>query len=415
VLADIAAAAVALIAVIAVGDDRLTAYALIAPALIVAISTGQRLYDRDELLVNKTTLDQAPQVLRSATLFALLIVLTESIFVVGELGAREVLVLWTTLVLTAIAARRAARFVARKVTVVERCLFVGSDASYKRLSAKLPDGNSRAFIVGRMVLTGGESRLATDGGAIALRRLIDDLDVHRVIIEPDEARPQSTMNLVREANATSVRVSLLPRILEVVGSAIEVDDLDGLTLLGVNRFGLSRSSRLLKRGFDLTVASAGLILSAPLQVLIAILIRLDGPGPVIAGEQRLGRGGEPFEMWRFRTLAGDDAQMTRTGRRLRRLSLDDLPQLVNVLRGEMSLVGPRPLAPGEAEPAAGPGRRGTELAPGMTGQWQIAGTSAMAPGEMMKLDYLYVAGWSLWTDVKILLRTAAHVAARGGQ
>jgi lipopolysaccharide/colanic/teichoic acid biosynthesis glycosyltransferase len=273
--------------------------------------------------------------------------------------------------------------------------------------------------------------------AVVLGRLIDDLGVHRVIIEPNEALPHITMDFVREVKATSVRVSLLPRILEVVGASIEVDDLNGLTLLGVRRFGLSRSSRLLKRGFDVTIATLGLIACAPLLAIIAILIKLDSPGPLIFRQTRVGRAGQPFEMWKFRTMisgaeklkaelaarndaaAGlfkivDDPRITRTGRWLRNASLDELPQLVNVLRGEMSLVGPRPLVSDEDGLISGHDRSRLKLTPGMTGHWQIAGSSRVPLAEMVKLDYLYVAGWSPWTDIRLLLRTIPHMIARRG-
>jgi lipopolysaccharide/colanic/teichoic acid biosynthesis glycosyltransferase len=345
-------------------------------------------------------------------------------------------VLWGTLLVAAIVTRGLGRWIARKTTSIERCLFVGSDESYDRLRSKLPDGNGRAKLVGRMSLSPDADGLQTSA-AILLGRLIDDLGVHRVIIEPNEAQPQITMDFVREAKATNVRVSLLPRILEVVGGAIEVDDVNGLTLLGLRRFGLSRSSWLLKRGFDVTFATAGLIAMSPILLVISLLIKLDSAGPVIFRQTRIGRGGEPFEMWKLRTMisgadelkpglverneavAGlfkiaDDPRITRTGRWLRNASLDELPQLVNVLRGEMSLVGPRPLVSDEDGLISGLDRGRLHLTPGMTGHWQIAGSSRVPLAEMVKLDYLYVAGWSLGTDVRLLLRTIPYMLARRG-
>jgi len=446
VLADMVAAACALLACVVLGNDGLTALAALAVPLVILVGKGQRIYDRDELLVNKTTLDQAPQLFHGATLYTLIVVLLQSVLVDGALQGREVLVLWGTLLLGTLLARRLARFVARKITQAERCLFVGTDESFARLRSKLPQGSTRATIVGRMYLgastDGARTGPGTDGAqtdlpAITLRRLIDELDIHRVIIEPDEALPQITMDFVREAKATSVRVSLLPRILEVVGSAIEIDDVNGLTLLGLQRFGLSRSSTLCKRGLDVTVAGAGLILMAPFMLVVAALIKLDGAGPVLFGQRRVGRGGHGFEMWKFRTMVtgadalkaqlalhneaaaglfkiADDPRVTRIGRWLRRSSLDELPQLINVLRGEMSLVGPRPLITDEDDLISGLDRHRLHLTPGMTGHWQIAGSSRVPLAEMVKLDYLYVAGWSLWTDIKILLRTIPHVLARRG-
>jgi exopolysaccharide biosynthesis polyprenyl glycosylphosphotransferase len=323
------------------------------------------------------------------------------------------------------------------VTTPERCLFVGSHESFQRLSSKFPEGDRRARFVGRMSLEGLNGPQLADIGASTLHRLIQQRHVHRVIIEPSEALPQTTLDFVREAKATGVRVSLLPRILEVVGSTIEVDDVDGITLLGVRRFGLSRSSKIIKRSFDAVGAGLGLLALSPFLLVAGVLIKLDTKGPMLFRQRRVGRGGRSFEMWKFRTMrVGSDAlkpvlrlhggsaevglfkipgdpRITRIGQLLRRSSLDELPQLVNVLRGEMSLVGPRPLVGDEDRQIVGLDRSRLQLTPGMTGHWQIQG-SRVPLAEMIKLDYLYVAGWSLWADVKILLRTAAHVLARRG-
>ncbi|MDX6689292.1 MAG: hypothetical protein QOG15_749 [Solirubrobacteraceae bacterium] len=436
-LADGVAAGLALFAFVSAGSGELTPFAALALPLTIVICKGQRLYDRDELLVNKTTLDQTPQLFQVATLFALLVLLLQPLLMTGSLETRQVIALWGTQFFAAILARRLARAFALRMTRAERCLFVGSDESFERLRSKLPDGNRRARLVGRMSL-GAADDSPSGSAALTLRQLIGDLNVHRVIIEPTEARPETTMDFVREAKATSVRVSLLPRILEVVGSSIEVDDIDGLTLLGVQQFGLTRSSTLTKRAFDVTIATALVILTAPVLLVIAIAIKLDSHGPVIFRQTRIGRDGRPFAIWKFRTMAvgadalkpqlaarndaaaglfkiTDDPRVTRVGRWLRRAWLDELPQLVNVVRGEMSLVGPRPLISDENDLVTELDRRRlVQLTPGMTGHWQIAGASRVPLTEMVKLDYLYVAGWSLWNDVKIILRTIPHMAAGRG-
>jgi lipopolysaccharide/colanic/teichoic acid biosynthesis glycosyltransferase len=184
------------------------------------------------------------------------------------------------------------------------------------------------------------------------------------------------------------------------------------------------------------VAGVGLIVFAPLLALLAIAIRLDSPGPAIYRQTRIGRDGRPFTMLKLRTMVdGADAlkpalthlneaqglfkiaadpRVTRVGRWLRRYSLDELPQLVNVVRGEMSLVGPRPLVSDDDAKITGLDRRRLFLTPGMTGRWQILGSARVPMSEMLKLDYLYVTGWSLWSDVKILLRTVPYVLARRG-
>ena len=165
------------------------------------------------------------------------------------------------------------------------------------------------MLVGRMSLADGSEEQLVHAATAALRELIKDLNVHRVVVEPSEETPELTLDFVREAKATGVRVSLLPRILEVVGSSIEVDDLDGLTLLAVRRFGLTRSSQVTKRIFDICGAVPGLIAISPIIIAIAILIKLDSPGPVFFRQVRVGREGKKFRMWKFRTMiVGADEQ-----------------------------------------------------------------------------------------------------------
>jgi exopolysaccharide biosynthesis polyprenyl glycosylphosphotransferase len=262
-------------------------------------------------------------------------------------------------------------------------------------------------------------------------------DVHRVIVAPGGAESDELLDAVRMAKSAGLKVSILPRIFEVVGSAVEFDHLEGITVLGVRRFGLSRSSRALKSAFDLAGAALVLTLLAPLLLTIAAAIRLSSRGPALFRQVRVGRDGQQFEMFKFRTMVvgaeamkpelqgrneaqglfktADDPRVTRVGRVLRRTSLDELPQLLNVLRREMSLVGPRPLVVDEDRQVVGWHRRRLHLTPGMTGHWQVLGSARIPLQEMVKIDYLYVANWSLWQDVKILLRTVPYILARRGQ
>jgi exopolysaccharide biosynthesis polyprenyl glycosylphosphotransferase len=264
---------------------------------------------------------------------------------------------------------------------------------------------------------------------------VRDLNVHRIIIAPATSDTTGVVNLIRTAKAVGVRVSVLPRMFEVVGSSVEFDDVDGMTMLGVRRFGLSRSSRLLKRAFDIALTIAALLVIGPLLVMIAVLIRLESRGPVLFRQVRVGRNGEHFSIFKFRSMVADaeaqkeslramneagdglfkltqDPRVTRVGSLLRMTSLDELPQLFNVLRGEMSLVGPRPLILDEDAQVLGLDRSRLHLTPGMTGPWQILG-ARVPMQEMVGLDYLYVANWSLWLDLKVMLRTVRHVALRG--
>jgi lipopolysaccharide/colanic/teichoic acid biosynthesis glycosyltransferase len=210
-----------------------------------------------------------------------------------------------------------------------------------------------------------------------------------------------------------------------------------VTIMGVRRFELTRSSAAVKRTFDLVGASLGLLAIAPVWLAIVIAIKLDSRGPVFFRQKRVGRHGKHFEVFKFRTMVpdaealkdslrgrneaqeglfkiADDPRVTRAGRLLRKSSLDELPQLLNIIRGEMSLVGPRPLVLDEDSRVEGWYRRRLELKPGMTGPWQILGPARVPLREMGAIDYLYVANWSLWGDIKIMLRTVPHVLARRG-
>jgi exopolysaccharide biosynthesis polyprenyl glycosylphosphotransferase len=230
---------------------------------------------------------------------------------------------------------------------------------------------------------------------------------------------------------------VVPRLHEVIGRRVEIDEVEGMTMLGMRTIGRSRTSLRLKRGIDIAGAGLGLLLIAPLMAAIAIAVKLTSRGPVLYRQERTGRGDRPFRMLKFRTMVegadslktallhlneadgvmfkiADDPRITRFGRLLRRTSLDELPQLWNVLRGEMSLVGPRPLVPNEDDHCIGWHRTRLELTPGLTGPWQVAGRSKVPFEEMVKMDYLYVAEWSLWNDIRLLLRTLPVVVFAKG-
>jgi exopolysaccharide biosynthesis polyprenyl glycosylphosphotransferase len=245
------------------------------------------------------------------------------------------------------------------------------------------------------------------------------------------------LDVIRTIKDLGIKVSLLPRVFEVVGSSVEFDDLGGMMVLGIRRFGLAPSSQRLKRAMDLLGASLTLLLLSPFLAIISLSIKLDSRGPVFFRQTRVGKDGRRFDMLKFRTMIedaeaqkarlreyneaaeglfkiADDPRITRVGSLLRRTCLDELPQLANVLRGEMSLVGPRPLVVDEDERLTGWHRRRLQLTPGMTGHWQILGSSRVPLREMVKIDYLYAANWSLWNDVKIMLRTVPYVLSRSG-
>ncbi|HEY0633239.1 MAG TPA: sugar transferase [Thermoleophilaceae bacterium] len=440
-VADIAAAATAILAVIAaVGGTPQWSLVATLPLVVLASKLGG-LYDRDEHLLRKTTLEEAPALFQTATACTLVAFLLDHRLVAGGFDKPQLVALWVMLVVSLLAFRLLARRLVLQFTPAERCIVLGNVEAAERIEEKFAVSHSmKAELVGRVRLTGDPRER---GGPPELGPL-GDLDyilrshmVDRVIIAPSARDNDETLDTIRLVKALGVKVSVLPRLFEVVGSSVEFDDCDGITLLGVRRYGLTKSSFLIKRAFDVAGATVGLVMVAPLFAFIAIAIKLTSRGPVFFRQQRIGRAGEQFGMFKFRTmydgahadreaLAGlneakglfkisNDPRVTTVGRLLRRCQLDELPQLLNVMRGEMSLVGPRPLVAEEDSRIEGLNRRRLDVLPGMTGVWQVLGSSTRIPlQEMVKVDYMYGANWSLWLDVKILLRTVPLVLFRRG-
>jgi exopolysaccharide biosynthesis polyprenyl glycosylphosphotransferase len=442
-LADTLAIAGAFVLTISLSSRSLQltwASAAALPILLVgAKSSG--LYDRDDALLRKTTLEEAPKLFQVATLCALVAWLAGGLLVSGTLDRHQALFLWLALAALLVLMRTFARAIALRIAPVERCLFIGDADAAETIRSKLADhGGIRASMVAHVDLDkiGRWSTDAHSASKVAeVRELARSLDVQRAIVAPRSADAGEVLDLVRTLKAVGVRVSILPRLLEVVGSTVEFDDLHGITVMGVKRFELTRSSATVKRVFDLVWTSIGLLAMAPVMIVAAVAIRLDSPGPVFFRQQRVGRYGKRFEILKFRTMVedaealkaslrdrneaqggmfkiADDPRVTRVGRILRKTALDELPQLLNILKGEMSLVGPRPLVLEEDMRVQGWHRRRLELTPGMTGPWQILGPTRVPLREMVALDYLYVANWSLWTDMKIILRTVSYVISCRG-
>ncbi len=409
---------------------------------LLLVSKTFGLYDRDEALLHKTTLDETPKLLHVATLGALLAWLAGGFVVTGHtLTRREALLLWLVLLILLVLVRSATRALVLRAVPAERCLFIGDVASAETVRSKL-SGHSgvKAEMVAHLDLDDVDAWSAEGFSPQRLseiRTLARTLDVHRAIVAPGSVDAGEMLDLVRTLKAVGVRVSVLPRLLEVVGSSVEFDDLHGVMVMGVRRFELTRSSAAVKRAFDLIGASLGLLAISPLMIAIAIAIKLDSRGPVFFRQPRVGRHGRHFNMLKFRTMVlnadamkdslrarneareglfkiADDPRVTRVGKLLRKSALDELPQFFNIVRGEMSLVGPRPLVIDEDRCIEGWHRRRLELKPGMTGPWQILGPARVPLREMGAIDYLYVANWSLWGDVKIMLRTVPHVLGRRG-
>ena len=434
--ADVLAAGVALIVATSFGGDgdRLALAAVLALPVFVVIAKLLGLYERDELVINKSTLDEAPAVFQLATLFVLLVWLAEAYLINGSFGKPQFVVLGLTTFVGVLLARAFMRWLGTRTAPTERCLLLGPGYAAARIEAKLELGrHGGAEIVARRDLEDEHGNVLVSG---RLGELVGRTGAERLILVPTGTESDAVLDLIREAKSLNVKTTLWPRFTEVLGSSVVTDELHGISLLGMRRLRMSRSSKALKRAFDVSVAMVALAVVAPLMVVIALGVKLGSRGPVFYRQLRIGRDGVPFTMFKFRTMVdgadelkaelqhlnesdglfkiADDPRVTRIGRLLRRSALDELPQLLNVVKGDMSLVGPRPLVLQDDERVVGRARDRLSLLPGMTGHWQVMGAARIPLQEMVAIDYLYVANWSLWSDVKCLLRTVPYmIRARG--
>ncbi len=265
-----------------------------------------------------------------------------------------------------------------------------------------------------------------------LPSLMDAHDVDQVIIALPWISHQKILNIMRQCARNDVRVRIVPDLFQMTLSRVVVEQMDGIPLLGIREPSLHHWQALFKRAIDLCMASLGLLVSSPLMLAVAIAIRLDSPGPIIFKQTRLGRNQRRFTCLKFRSMCvgaesqlqelreenestepifkmPDDPRQTRVGRILRRTSLDELPQLWNVLWGDMSIIGPRPPIPSEVEEYDAWHLRRLEVRPGITGLWQVNGRSDLTFDEMVLLDIYYIENWSPFLDLHILLKTIPTV------
>ncbi|GIK76698.1 MAG: hypothetical protein BroJett022_03880 [Actinomycetes bacterium] len=274
------------------------------------------------------------------------------------------------------------------------------------------------------------------GGAAELGRRIATGRFDRVIVARDDYPAAEVLSMINLCRRYCVKIGVIPSATDAFGPSLELDEIEGLTVLGVTPPVLSRTSRILKRGFDLAVAVPILVLTSPVMAAAAIAIRFDSPGPALFRQARVGHRSKVFTLLKLRTMVDgadrqraelmkeskdpnwlhlrDDPRITRVGSFLRRISVDELPQLINVIRGEMSLVGPRPLPESEDANVKGWDRGRLDLVPGITGLWQVLGRTSIPFQEMVKLDYVYVANWTLWMDMRLLMRTLPAMLRRRG-
>ncbi|HZV74515.1 MAG TPA: exopolysaccharide biosynthesis polyprenyl glycosylphosphotransferase [Conexibacter sp.] len=452
-LADTAALLLALGALV-IGSPRVHAEPhtlALAPIVlgIVVVFRAYGLYARDTKRISHTTLDELPALFHALVLACPLVWVAARLTPAPDLRFVDVLALSLLGAGFAISLRALARMAIARLLGPERVLLVGDGPPVELIARKLaahPEYGARP--VGVLAGAGAGAEVGARAGDIAglpvlgplasdrLAEIAAAQRLDRVVISNSELGEAALLDLLRRCRELRLKVSVLPALVDAMGPSVEIDEVEGMTLLAVNPPVLSRSSRVLKRAMDIAGAGLALVLAAPLLIVIAVAIRRDSHGPVLFRQWRVGQNGRRFQLLKFRTMVADaeerravllaesrdphwlqlehDPRITRVGAFLRHSSLDELPQLWNVLRGEMSLVGPRPLIEDEDCQLIGWARSRIDLTPGLTGLWQVLGRTNIPFEEMVKLDYVYVTNWSLWTDVRLLLRTIPVVVARRG-
>jgi exopolysaccharide biosynthesis polyprenyl glycosylphosphotransferase len=444
-LSDLLCVGAALIAMLAASIDGLDArralYALAtAPAWVVLFKL-YGLYERDVKRISHTTVDDVPALFHALLVGCLLEWVYFQAVGAGKLIFVEILLFAGIAGGLVTAGRVFVRALSSRTVSAERVLVIGSGPALQALVGKMrAHPKYRLDPIGIMA-----SAEAADAfglpllgrfGTHSLEDLVLAHRVGRVVISDAELEEAELLTVLRECKAASVKVSMLPAIASAIGPSVEVDDVGGITVLGINPPVLSRTSALVKRTVDLIGSSVLLVVFGPVMLVLGLLVRLTSPGPAFFRQARIGKAGRVFTLLKLRTMVVDaearreallaaskdpgwlhldvDPRVTRVGGFLRRTSLDELPQLWNVFRGEMSLVGPRPLIAAEDSMVDEWARGRLDLTPGITGLWQVLGRTSLPFEEMVRLDYLYVTNWSLWGDIRLMLRTLPVVLRRSG-
>ncbi len=415
-------------------------WGLLAVPLWLGLVGLYGLYERDAKRVSHSTVDDIPWVFHAVIIGVLLLWVYYKIVAGHQLVLAEVVVLGACLFGATLLLRFVVRSAATQFLAPERVLLVGGEGAMTDLLVRKMRSHPEYGLdpIG-LVTAVDRSR----GAEVPTLGRLDDLGdvvisnrIDRIVVSPAGLGQDDQLELLRRCRELSLKVGFLPHVFDVMGPSVAIDDVEGVTLLGINPPVLSRSSRAMKRLLDFTCAGVLLLFALPVLVVIAVAIKLDSRGPVLFKQRRVGKGGEPFMLLKFRTMCEDaeervdelrrfskdphwlhlehDPRLTRVGRFLRMASLDELPQLWNVVRGEMSLVGPRPLVESEDQRIGGWARSRLELTPGITGYWQVLGRTTIPFEEMVKLDYLYVVNWSLWNDIRLMLRTLPAILTRRG-
>ena len=350
----------------------------------------------------------------------------------------SVIVSAVTIGLLRAASESASLEVMRAAGIRRRVVLVGAGESLVRLRSSLESartGLSYEFV--GVVAPEAVPGFKLLGSRAELPLVLDQVAPDELILTEADFDERTVLEVVEQAHRQGVKVRLAPDTTELLVQRGEYIPGQGAPLFELRPPVLTGWAWAVKRGFDLVVSTLVVVVGLPLWALIALAVKLNSRGPIFFVDRRIGVGEREFPMLKFRTMVAgaaelqreleadneaegalfkirDDPRVTRVGRFLRRFSLDEIPQVINVLKGEMSLVGPRPLPLRDYKLLEDWHRRRYRVLPGMTGLWQISGRSGLSFDDLVRLDFTYLENWSIWLDISIIVKTIPAVIRRRG-
>jgi len=408
----------------------------------------ERLYDTERLFWGS---GEFRRMIRGVTLGVFGIVSANYVLKLPGISRQWMAMTWALAVIIAPLGRQACRVIIgnmRASGCLQRpTLIVGSSGDAARFARVIQrDSRTGMRLIGCLAATQGAlddlpSEIVENVPVIGYageltQRLVETGADTLVIVSPDFDHDVLS-RMLSEVRLIPVSVHISSGLFEVLASRVLVRELNGVPVMVVRGGMLTHSQMLLKRAFDVVISSVGILVGMPVWLVVMAAIKLDSRGPVFYLQRRVGHKGEPFRMFKFRSMLVDaeerladlqgtneadgplfkmkaDPRITRVGQWLRKYSIDEFPQLLNVIVGDMSLVGPRPPLPCEVDLYEGHHWKRLETLPGMTGLWQVSGRSDLSFEEMVRLDVFYIENWSMAFDFTILLRTIPAVVFRRG-
>jgi exopolysaccharide biosynthesis polyprenyl glycosylphosphotransferase len=429
---------------------ELLVFVLSLPAWVL-LASGLGLYRHDDGRIGHSSVDDLWGIVQLVTFGSWLFFIGCWITGISNPRAEKLLCFWLSAIALVLACRGVARMLYRRSPAyAQRTAILGGGDIGQRIARKLRQHREYGITLVGIVddapraRRGDLSDVELLGGLDDLPEIVGNFDIDRVIVAFSHADDCMTADIVRELRAMDVQVDVVPRLYELVGPRVDLHAIEGLPVVGLPAARPRRAALAVKRATDIVCAATVLALVSPLMAFIAWKVHRSSPGPVFFRQRRLGLNMREFTVLKFRTMydgANDaehrrfiaetidprasvngnglykldrKAEITPFGGWLRKTSLDELPQLINVLRGDMSLVGPRPCIPYEIEYFKHHHFERFLMPQGLTGLWQVTARASASFGEALDMDVAYVRGWSLGLDLRLLLRTPLQLLRTGG-